>query len=44
MARLLALGNPKIKNVKMEDVVDNTPFERLERSAFYREIVAPMKK
>ena len=44
MARLLALGNPKIKNVKMEDVVDNTPFERLERSAFYREIVAPVKK
>ena len=29
MARLLALGNPKIKNVKMEDVVDPAPSQRL---------------
>ena len=25
MARLLALGDPKVKNVKMEDVVDDPP-------------------
>jgi len=25
MARLLALGDPKVKNVKMEDVVDDAP-------------------
>jgi hypothetical protein len=25
MARLLALGNPKVKNVTMEDVVDDAP-------------------
>ena len=38
MARFLALGNPKVKTVKMEDVVDEGPFQRLERSAFYREL------
>jgi NitT/TauT family transport system substrate-binding protein len=44
MARLLALGNPKVKTVKMEDVVDEAPFQRLEKSAFYRDIVAQTKK
>ncbi|HEX9787490.1 MAG TPA: ABC transporter substrate-binding protein [Candidatus Binatia bacterium] len=44
MARLLAVGNPKVKNVKIEDVVDEAPFQRLERSAFYRDLVAQMKK
>jgi NitT/TauT family transport system substrate-binding protein len=38
MARFLALGNPKVKTVKMEDVVDEAPFQRLEKSAFYREL------
>ena len=38
MARLLALGNPKVKTVKMEDVVDEAPWQRLEKSSFYREI------
>jgi len=42
--RLLALGNPKVKSVKMEDVVDETPAQRLEKSAFYRELVARAKK
>jgi NitT/TauT family transport system substrate-binding protein len=44
MARLLALGNPKIKSVKMEDVVDPAPSQRLERSSFYRELLAQAKK
>jgi hypothetical protein len=44
MARLLALGNPKIKNVRMEDVVDPAPSQRLEQSAFYRELAAQAKK
>jgi ABC-type nitrate/sulfonate/bicarbonate transport system substrate-binding protein len=43
MARLLALGNPKVKTVRMEDVVDEAPWQRLEKSAFYRELLA-MKK
>lgn len=38
MARLLALGNPKVKSVKMEDIVDETPWQRLEKSTFYREL------
>jgi hypothetical protein len=44
MTRLLALGNPKIKSVKMEDVVDPAPSQRLEQSVFYRELVAQGKK
>lgn len=34
MARLLALGNPKVKSIKMEDVLDEAPSQRLEQSAF----------
>ena len=44
MARLLAVGNPKVKNVKMEDVVDDASFQRLEKSPFYRDLVAQAKK
>jgi ABC-type nitrate/sulfonate/bicarbonate transport system substrate-binding protein len=44
MARLLALGNPKVKGVKMEDVVDEAPWQRLEKSAFYKELVAAAQK
>lgn len=44
MARLLALGNPKIKGVKMEDVVDPAPSQRLEQSSFYRDLLAQAKK
>lgn len=43
MQRLLALTNPKVKTVKIEDVVDEAPWQRLERSGFYRELIA-MKK
>ena len=44
MARLLALSNPKIKTVKMEDVVDEAPSRRLEHSSFYRDLLAQAKK
>jgi hypothetical protein len=44
MARLLAVGNPKVKTVKMEDVVDEAPWQRLEKSAFYKELVAAAHK
>jgi len=44
MARLLALSNPKIKTVRMEDVVDEAPSQRLAQSSFYRELLAQAKK
>jgi NitT/TauT family transport system substrate-binding protein len=44
MARLLAIGNPKVKSVKMEDVVDEAPWQRLEKSPFYKELVAAANK
>jgi hypothetical protein len=44
MARMLALGNPKIKNVRLEDVVDPAPSQRLEQSCFYRELLAQSKR
>jgi ABC-type nitrate/sulfonate/bicarbonate transport system substrate-binding protein len=44
MARLLALGNPKIKTIKLEDVVDDAPWQRLDKSGFYRELTANAKK
>jgi len=43
MHRLLALTNPKMKSVKSEDVVDDAPVERLQKSAFYRELAARKK-
>ena len=44
MARFLALSNPKVKTVKSEDVVDEAPWQRLEKSPFYREVLAAAKK
>jgi len=44
MQRFLALSNPKVKTVKTEDVVDEAPWQRLEKSAFYREVVTAAKK
>jgi NitT/TauT family transport system substrate-binding protein len=43
MARLLALGNPKVKTLRMEDVVDEGPWQRLEKSPFYRDLLAAKK-
>ena len=44
MARFLALSNPKVKTVKIEDVVDDAPWQRLEKSPFYREQLAAARK
>jgi hypothetical protein len=44
MARFLALINPKVKTVKSEYVVDEAPWQRLEKSAFYREVMAAARK
>jgi hypothetical protein len=44
MHRLLALTNAKVKTVKTEDVVDEAPAQRLESSAFYRELVGQARK
>ena len=44
MHRLLALTNPKMKSVRSENVVDDEPVERLQKSAFYRELLAREKR
>lgn len=44
MHRLLAMTNPKMKGVKSEDVIDEGPVQRLEKTVFYRDIVAQAKK
>lgn len=44
MHRLLALTNPKMNSVRSETVIEDAPVKRLEQSAFYRELAAPMKK
>ncbi len=44
MARFLAITNPKVKSVKSEDVVDDGPWQRLEKTAFYRELLVAAKK
>jgi len=43
MQRLLAMTNPKVAGIKVEDVIDNEPVHRLEKSPFYSEIVAQAK-
>ncbi|HEX2226415.1 MAG TPA: hypothetical protein VHM64_04695 [Candidatus Binatia bacterium] len=44
MARFLALTDPKVKSVKNEDVVDEGPWQRLEKSAYYRELLSTWKR
>ncbi len=44
MQRLLAVTNPTVLKVKAEDVVDEEPVRRLEKSSFYAEIVAQVKR
>ena len=44
MQRLLAVTNPNVMKVKAEDAVDEEPVRRLEKSSFYAEIVAQLKK
>lgn len=44
MHRLLALTNPKMKSVRSENVVDDEPVVRLQKSSFYRELLAREKR
>jgi NitT/TauT family transport system substrate-binding protein len=44
MQRLFAVTNPNVLKVKAEAVVDEEPVRRLEKSAFYSEIVAQAKR
>jgi len=44
MQRLLAVTNPKVMKIKAEEVVDEEPVRRLEKSSFYAEIVTQTKK
>ncbi len=44
MQRLLAVTNPNVLKIKSEDVVDEEPMRRLEKSNFYIEILAQAKK
>ncbi len=44
MQRLLAMTNPKVKDMKAEEVIDEEPVRRVEATAFYRELAARVKK
>ena len=44
MQRLLVMTNPKVAGLKAEDVVDEAAVQRLEKTAFYRDIVAQAKR
>ena len=44
MQRLLAVTNPVVLKIKAEDVVDEEPVRRLEKSNFYIELLAQAKK
>jgi len=44
MQRLLAVTNPIVLKVKAEDVIDAEPVRRLEKSGFYGEIAAQVKR
>ena len=44
MHRLLALTNPKMNAIRSESVIDEAPVQRLEKSAFYRELTAQARK
>lgn len=44
MHRLLALTNPRMKSLRSEDVIDPAPVERLQKSVFYRDLVAREKR
>ena len=44
MQRLLAVTNPKVAGVKLEDVVYEAAVERVQKSAFYEELLSRAKK
>ena len=44
MHRLLVMSNPRMKAMKVEDVVDEVPVQRVEKTDFYRDLVARAKR
>ena len=44
MHRLLTISNPKMKGVKVEDVVDEAPVGRVQKTRFYEELISQTKK
>ena len=44
MHRLLVMTNPKVKGVKSEDVIDEAPVQRMEKTSFYRDLLAQAKR
>jgi len=42
--RLLAMTNPKVKDIKAENAVDERPVQRVEMTIFYRELGSKAKK
>ncbi len=44
MQRLLSITNPRVAGVKAEDVVDEETVQRIQKTSFYREILAREKK
>ena len=44
MHRLLVMTNSKVRGVKSEDVIDEAPVQRMEKTSFYRDLVAHAKR
>jgi NitT/TauT family transport system substrate-binding protein len=44
MQRLLAVTNSKVAGVKSEDVIDEASVQRVEKTSFYRDLVAQAKR
>lgn len=44
MQRLLAVTKPKVAGVKLEDVVYEAAVERVQKSAFYKELLSAAEK
>ncbi len=44
MHRLLVMNNPKMKGIRVADAVDETAVQRVEKTDFYRDLVARTKK
>jgi ABC-type nitrate/sulfonate/bicarbonate transport system substrate-binding protein len=44
MQRLLGMMNPKVKDIKAEDAVDERPVQRVETTIFYRDLGSKAKK
>lgn len=44
MQRLLAITNPKVTEIKAEEVVDEAAVQRVEKTSFYRELASAAKR